>query len=107
MTETARPRPFKEAARITLMLDHTKGADRFDRAPVDVLELALEYSHATAPQTPIHEVSRRRLRAVQEHSSTAKANPGSGEFSTMRSNRRAGSPSPSGTSSATGSFTEC
>lgn len=61
MTEAARPRPFKEAARITMMLDHTLGVDRFDKAPVNVIELALEYSRATAPQTPIHEVARRRL----------------------------------------------
>lgn len=61
MIEPERLRPFKEAARITKMLDHAKGVDRFDKAPVDVVELALEYSRATAPQTPIHEVDKRRL----------------------------------------------
>jgi Zn-dependent peptidase ImmA (M78 family) len=61
MTEAARPRPFKEAARITKMLDHALGVDRFDKAPVDVAELAVEYSRATAAQTPIHEVTGRRL----------------------------------------------
>ena len=56
MTAAARPRPLKEAGRITKMLDLVLGEDRFDRAPVDVEQLALEYSRQTAPEGPIHEV---------------------------------------------------
>lgn len=56
MSEPIRPRPLKEAARITQMLDLVLGADRFDRAPVDVIALALEYSREIAPESPIHEV---------------------------------------------------
>jgi hypothetical protein len=55
MNEPIRPRPLKEAARITQMLDLVLGADRFDRAPVDVIRLALEYSRQIAPDSPIHE----------------------------------------------------
>jgi Zn-dependent peptidase ImmA (M78 family) len=61
MTDANRPRPLKEAARITQMLDHVFGIDRFDRAPVDVAALALEYSHQVAPQSPIHEVVERNI----------------------------------------------
>lgn len=56
MSEPNRPRPLKEAARITQMLDLVHGADRFDRAPIDVINLALEYSRQTSPNSPIHEV---------------------------------------------------
>ena len=56
MNPTVRPRPLKEAARITQMLDTVLGADRFDRAPVDVAALAMEYSANVAPNGPIHEV---------------------------------------------------
>lgn len=56
MNPTVRPRPLKEAARITQMLDTVLGADRFDRAPVDIAALAMEYSANVAPNGPIHEV---------------------------------------------------
>jgi Zn-dependent peptidase ImmA (M78 family) len=61
MSEPSRPRPLKEAARITQMLDLVLGADRFDRAPVDVIGLALEYSRKVAPNSPIHEVVERNI----------------------------------------------
>lgn len=61
MNEPIRLRPLKEAARITQMLDLVLGADRFDRAPVDVIGLALEYSRKVAPESPIHEVVERNL----------------------------------------------
>ncbi len=61
MNEPSRPRPLKEAARITQMLDLVLGVDRFDRAPVDVIGLALEYSRQVAPQSPIHEVVERNI----------------------------------------------
>lgn len=54
MTSAAPARPHKEAARITKMLDAVLGEDRFDRAPVDVAELAMEYSRNVAPDGPIH-----------------------------------------------------
>ena len=56
MTGMSPPRPHKEAARITKMLDMVLGADRFDRAPVDVAALALEYSANVTPGGPIHRV---------------------------------------------------
>ena len=56
MTGMSPPRPHKEAARITKMLDMVLGIDRFDRAPVDVAALALEYSANVAPEGPIHRV---------------------------------------------------
>lgn len=56
MNQTVRPRPLKEAARITQMLDTVLGADRFDRAPVDIATLAMEYSANVAPNGPIHEI---------------------------------------------------
>jgi Zn-dependent peptidase ImmA (M78 family) len=43
------------------MLDLVLGADRFDRAPVDVVALALEYSRQVAPESPIHEVVERNI----------------------------------------------
>lgn len=61
MSTRSRLRPLKEAARITQMLDLVLGADRFDRAPVNVTELALEYSRQIAPESPIHEVVERNL----------------------------------------------
>lgn len=61
MVELDRPRPLKEAARLTLMLDAVFGKDRFDRAPVDVKSLALEYSAQIAPQGRIHEVAERDI----------------------------------------------
>ncbi len=61
MSEPTRLRPLKEAARITQMLDLVLGADRFDRAPVDVIGLALEYSRQVAPDSSIHEVVERDI----------------------------------------------
>lgn len=61
MSEPYRPRPLKEAARITMMLDTVLGADRFDRSPVDIARLALEYSANIAPNGPIHEVVERHI----------------------------------------------
>lgn len=61
MTTSDRPRPLKEAARITQMLDQVFGTDRFDREPVDVATLAVEYSRRVAPESPIHEVVERNL----------------------------------------------
>jgi Zn-dependent peptidase ImmA (M78 family) len=61
MTKPIRLRPLKEAARITQMLDHVLGGDRFDRGPVDVIGLALEYSRKIAPDSPIHEVVERNI----------------------------------------------
>jgi len=61
MTDAARPRPLKEAGRITLMLDTVLGADRFDRAPVDIEAVALEYSANVAPDGRIHEVVERDI----------------------------------------------
>lgn len=52
---------LKEAFRITKMLDTVLGVDRFDRGPVQVDELALEYSAQTAPETPIHEVTEKNI----------------------------------------------
>ncbi|MBL28269.1 MAG: hypothetical protein CMM50_12065 [Rhodospirillaceae bacterium] len=61
MTTSDRPRPLKEAARITQMLDQVFGTDRFNREPVDVAALAVEYSRRVAPESPIHEVVERNL----------------------------------------------
>ncbi|RUW00649.1 ImmA/IrrE family metallo-endopeptidase, partial [Mesorhizobium sp. M1A.F.Ca.IN.022.05.2.1] len=61
MTEPNRPRPLREAARITQMLDLVLGPDRFNHAPVDVRQLALEYSAQIEPNGPIHEVTARDL----------------------------------------------
>lgn len=61
MNDAARPRPLREAGRITLMLDTVLGADRFDRAPVDIEALALEYSAKVAPDGRIHEVVERDI----------------------------------------------
>lgn len=61
MTETEKLRPLKEAARITKMLDAVFGEDRFERGPVDVSGLSLEYSKAIDPHSPIHEVVEKRL----------------------------------------------
>lgn len=51
----------KEAARITQMLDHVLGADRFDRAPVNVQQLMLEYSKNTDPHEPIVRIEEKDL----------------------------------------------
>jgi Zn-dependent peptidase ImmA (M78 family) len=61
MTGTDRPRPLKEANRITQLLDAYHGADRFDRHPVDMQFLALEYSKQIAPQSPIITIEERNL----------------------------------------------
>ncbi|MDE0925061.1 ImmA/IrrE family metallo-endopeptidase [Aurantimonas coralicida] len=55
------PRPLKEANKLTGMLDAVFGLDRFEKGPVDVERLAVEYSVKTAPATPIHEVIDRDL----------------------------------------------
>ncbi len=52
---------LKEAFRITRMLDAALGEDRFDRGPVPVEDLALQYSAETAADTPIHEVSEKNI----------------------------------------------
>ena len=54
MTEARHP--LREANRITKMLDAVLGVDRFDHHPVDVAQLALEYSRKIAPSGPIHGV---------------------------------------------------
>lgn len=56
MNDQARPRPLREANRITKMLDAVFGEDRFERAPVDMAHLALEYSKQIDPSGPIHQV---------------------------------------------------
>jgi hypothetical protein len=56
MTMIERPRPLKEAARITKVLDTVFGDDRFDRAPVDIQALAMEYSKQVAPDGPIQQI---------------------------------------------------
>lgn len=61
MSEPTRLRPLREASRITQMLDLVLGVDRFDRAPVDIINLALEYSRQIAPESPIHDVVERNL----------------------------------------------
>lgn len=61
MADGAQPRPRKEAARITKMLDAVLGTDRFDRAPVDVIGLALEYSKQTAPNEAIELIEERDI----------------------------------------------
>lgn len=43
------------------MLDTVLGEDRFDRGPVQVAELALQYSAQTAPETPIHEILEKNI----------------------------------------------
>lgn len=49
MTGAQRKWPIAEAARITQMMDLTLGADRFDRGPVPIENLVLEYSTNTFP----------------------------------------------------------
>jgi len=61
MTTADRPRPLKEAARITKMLDAVFGEDRFDRAPVDIQNLAMEYSRQIAPTGAIQQIVERDL----------------------------------------------
>jgi len=55
------PKPLVEANRITKMLDVVFGEDRFDRHPVDVGNLAMEYSRQIAPNSPIHQVMGQEL----------------------------------------------
>jgi hypothetical protein len=62
MTGADRPRPLKEANRLTQLLDAYHGADRFDRHPVDIEFLALEYSKQIAPKNPIVTVEERNLK---------------------------------------------
>lgn len=61
MNDQARPRPLREANRITKMLDKVFGEDRFEQAPVDMALLALEYSKQINPEGPIHEVVERNI----------------------------------------------
>lgn len=61
MDQRQRPAAPREAARITQMLDQVLGIDRFDRQPVAVKELMLEYSRVTAPEQPIVEVLEKDL----------------------------------------------
>jgi Zn-dependent peptidase ImmA (M78 family) len=61
MAEAERPRPLKEANRITQVLDVLFGEDRFDRHPVNIRGLALEYSKQIEPKGPIHVVEERDL----------------------------------------------
>lgn len=56
MSLSVSPKPLVEANRITKMLDMVFGEDRFDRHPVDVENLAMEYSMQIAPTSPIHQV---------------------------------------------------
>jgi hypothetical protein len=62
MSEIDRPRPLKEANKITKILDTVFGADRFDRHPVDIAVLAPEYSSKIAPESPIRIVEERDLK---------------------------------------------
>ncbi|WP_370008187.1 ImmA/IrrE family metallo-endopeptidase [Sinorhizobium fredii] len=50
------PKPKTEANKLTTMMDAVLGGDRFDRSPVDVERLAIEYSANTVPESPIHQV---------------------------------------------------
>ena len=52
---------LKESNRITLMLDRVLGGDRFDRGPVDIATVAVEYSAQTAPQSPITEILKKDI----------------------------------------------
>lgn len=52
---------LKEAFRITKMLDTVLGEDRFDKSPIQIEELALQYSAQIAPETPIHEVTEKNI----------------------------------------------
>lgn len=61
MSLSVSPKPLVEANRITKMLDLVFGEDRFDRHPVDVENLAMEYSRQIAPNSPIHQVMCRDL----------------------------------------------
>lgn len=61
MTDEARPRPKKEAGRITLLLDRAYGLDRFDRGPVDIEHVATSFSKDISPESPILEVSDRDI----------------------------------------------
>jgi IrrE N-terminal-like domain len=62
MSHQERPKSFKEANRITKLLDARDGADRFDRKPVDIEFLAREYSKQIAPQSPIQLIEERDLK---------------------------------------------
>ena len=62
MTSVTPLHPLREAIQITQMLDRVFGQDRFDRQPIDVATLALEYSRQIAPKTPIRLVEERDLK---------------------------------------------
>ena len=61
MNLPATRKPLVEANRITLMLDHVFGKDRFDRHPVDVENLAIEYSKQISSESPIRTVEGKDL----------------------------------------------
>ncbi len=61
MAKPTKSLAFKEAGRITMMLDKVLGDDRFDHAPVDVTNLALQYSAQTSPDSPIRQVTKRDI----------------------------------------------
>ncbi|KQS91026.1 hypothetical protein ASG42_11050 [Rhizobium sp. Leaf391] len=61
MTARMGPKPLVESGRITKMLDLVLGEDRFDRRPVDITNLAMEYSRNINPVSPIHEVTGKHL----------------------------------------------
>ena len=64
MSMIERPRPLKEAARITKVLDTVLGDDRFDRGPVDIQGLAMEYSKKIAPNGPIQQIVESDIQAA-------------------------------------------
>lgn len=47
---------YKEAFKITNILDTVFGVDRFDKSPISIIDLATEYSAEIAPKSPIHSV---------------------------------------------------
>ena len=61
MTPANNTNPHKEAAKLTQILDVYNGADRFDKAPVDVSQLALDYSNQFCSTEPIEKVQALKL----------------------------------------------
>lgn len=61
MTLPSPTKPKAKANQLTSMLDCVLGQDRFNRHPVDVASLALEYSANTASTTPIHLVEEKKI----------------------------------------------
>ena len=62
MTSVTSLHPLREANEITQMLDKVFGQDHFNRRPVDIATLALEYSRQVTPKSPIHLVEERDLK---------------------------------------------